>query len=233
MKTNKNRRGGLGLTIMMILTVLILGACSANNTTTATDTRTKVGIVLTEVGLGDRSFNDAAFDGLVQARNEKSIVFDYREPGDNAEAAFEEFAQAKFDLVIGLSDAVQADMEKVAAKYPDQQFLMIDSQSELPDIASISFRAEEGSYLAGVIAAMASTEDHVGFLGGIEIPVLRNFEQGFKQGVLAVKPNATVDVVYAGDFGNAELGEQLAAEMIQEKGADVIYVALVSQALAH
>ncbi|KLU58495.1 ABC transporter substrate-binding protein [Paenibacillus sp. VT-400] len=210
---------------MMILTVLILGACSANNTTTATDTRTKVGIVLTEVGLGDRSFNDAAFDGLVQARNEKSIVFDYREPGDNAEAAFEEFAQAKFDLVIGLSDAVQADMEKVAAKYPDQQFLMIDSQSELPNIASISFRAEEGSYLAGVIAAMASTEDHVGFLGGIEIPVLRNFEQGFKQGVLAVKPNATVDVVYAGDFGNAELGEQLATEMIQEKGADVIYVA--------
>ncbi|ETT33538.1 lipoprotein precursor [Paenibacillus sp. FSL R5-192] len=225
MKTNKNRRAGLGLTLMMILTVLILGACSANNTTTATDKRTKVGIVLTEVGLGDRSFNDAAFDGLVQARNEKSIVFDYREPGDNAEAAFEEFAQAKFDLVIGLSDAVQADMEKVAAKYPDQQFLMIDSQSELPNIASISFRAEEGSYLAGVIAAMASTEDHVGFLGGIEIPVLRNFEQGFKQGVLAVKPNATVDVVYAGDFGNAELGEQLATEMIQEKGADVIYVA--------
>ena len=135
MKTNKNRRAGLGLTLMMILTVLILGACSANNTTTVTDTRTKVGIVLTEVGLGDRSFNDAAFDGLVQARNEKSIVFDYREPGDNAEAAFEEFAEAKFDLVIGLSDAVQADMQKLAAKYPDQQFLMIDSQSELPNIA--------------------------------------------------------------------------------------------------
>ncbi|MGE6576963.1 BMP family lipoprotein [Paenibacillus xylanexedens] len=225
MKTNKYRRADLGLTIMMILTVLILGACSANNTTTATDTRTKVGIVLTEVGLGDRSFNDAAFDGLVQARNEKSIVFDYREPGDNAEAAFEEFAEAKFDLIIGLSDAVQADMEKVADKYPDQQFLMIDSQSELPNIASISFRAEEGSYLAGVIAAMASTEDHVGFLGGIEIPVLRNFEQGFKQGVLAVKPDATVDAVYAGDFGDADLGEQLAAQMIQEKGADVIYVA--------
>ncbi|MGE6667466.1 BMP family lipoprotein [Paenibacillus xylanexedens] len=225
MKTNKYRRADLGLTIMMILTVLILGACSANNTTTATDTRTKVGIVLTEVGLGDRSFNDAAFDGLVQARNEKRIVFDYREPGDNAEAAFEEFAEAKFDLIIGLSDAVQADMEKVADKYPDQQFLMIDSQSELPNIASISFRAEEGSYLAGVIAAMASTEDHVGFLGGIEIPVLRNFEQGFKQGVLAVKPDATVDAVYAGDFGDADLGEQLAAQMIQEKGADVIYVA--------
>ncbi|SDD74254.1 basic membrane protein A [Paenibacillus sp. CF095] len=227
MKTNKNRRAGLGLTLMMILTVLILGACSANNTTTATDTRTKVGIVLTEVGLGDRSFNDAAFDGLVQARNEKSIVFDYREPGDNltAEAAFEEFSEAKFDLIIGLSDTVQADMEKVVAKYPNQQFLMIDSQSELPNIASISFRAEEGSYLAGVIAAMASKEDHVGFLGGMEIPVLRNFEQGFKQGVLAVKPDATVDAIYAGDFGNAELGEQLAAQMIQEKGADVIYVA--------
>ncbi len=227
MKTNKSRRAGLGLTIMIILTVLILGACSASNTTTSTDTRTRVGIVLTEVGLGDRSFNDAAFDGLVQARDEKSIVFDYREPGENGsfEAAFEELAAAKFDLIIGLSDTVQPDMEKIAAKYPDQQFLLIDSQSELPNIASISFRAEEGSYLAGVIAAMASTSDHVGFLGGMEIPVLRNFEQGFEQGVLAVKPDAIVDVVYAGDFGNADLGEELAAQMIQDKGADVIYVA--------
>ncbi|WP_458125122.1 BMP family lipoprotein [Paenibacillus sp. Z3-2] len=225
METNKSIRSVL--TLMMILTVLMLGACSANNTTTTTDTRTKVGIVLTEVGLGDRSFNDAAFNGLVQARDEKSIFFDYREPGENgsAGAAFEEFAVAKFDLIIGLSDTVQADMEKIAAKYPDQQFLLIDSKSELSNIASISFRAEEGSYLAGVIAAMASTEDRVGFLGGMEIPVLRNFEQGFEQGVLAVKPNATVDVVYAGDFGNADLGEQLAAQMIQEKGADVIYVA--------
>ncbi|PQP83679.1 BMP family ABC transporter substrate-binding protein [Paenibacillus sp. PCH8] len=225
MKTNKYIRAGLAM--ILSLTLLVLGACSANTKTTATDTRTKVGIVLTEVGLGDRSFNDAAFDGLVQARDEKSIVFDYREPGANltAEAAFGEFAADQFDLIIGLSDTVQADMEKVAAKYPDQQFLLIDSKSELSNIASISFRAEEGSYLAGVIAGMATKENHVGFLGGMEIPVLHNFEQGFEQGVHAVKPDATVDVVYAGDFGNADLGEQLAAQMIQEKGADVIYVA--------
>ncbi|WP_440115824.1 BMP family lipoprotein [Paenibacillus sp. QZ-Y1] len=225
MKTNKYIRAGL--TMILILMVLSLGACSANNTTTATDTRTKVGIVLTEVGLGDRSFNDAAFDGLVQARNEKSIIFDYREPSKDltAEAAFEQLVEAKSDLIIGLSDVVQSDMEKVATKYPDQQFLMIDSQSELSNIASISFRAEEGSYLAGIIAGFATKEDHVGFLGGIDIPVLRNFEQGFEQGVKAVKPDAKVDVVYAGDFGNADLGKQIAVEMIQKQGADVIYVA--------
>ena len=102
---------------------------------------------------------------------------------------------------------------------------LIDSTSELPNIASISFRAEEGSYLAGVIAGMASKEKHVGFLGGMEIPVLKNFEQGFKQGVLSVNPEAAVDIVYAGDFGNADLGKKLAEQMIQDKGADVIYVA--------
>lgn len=225
MKTNHTTR--VGLTMILILMVFILGACSANPTSTATETRTKVGIVMTEVGLGDRSFNDAAFDGLVRARDENSIVFDYREPNEKltAEASFEQLAEAKFDLIIGLSDTIQADMEKVATKYPDQQFLLIDSQSELPNIASISFRAEEGSYLAGIIAGMATTEDHVGFLGGMEIPVLRNFEQGFEQGVLAANPDAKVDIIYAGDFGNAKLGEELAAQLIQENGADVIYVA--------
>ncbi|MFC9711430.1 BMP family protein [Paenibacillus sp. NPDC056933] len=225
MKTKRNMNAGF--TMMLMLMVLVLGACSANNNKTATDTRTRVGIVLTEVGLGDRSFNDAAFDGLVQARNEKSIVFDYREPSKDltTEAAFEQFAEAKVDLIIGLSDTAQADMEKVAAKYPDQQFLLIDSQSKLPNISSISFKAEEGSYLAGMIAGFATTDDHVGFLGGMDIPVLRNFQQGFEQGVKAVNPDATVDVVYAGDFGNAKLGEELASQMIEEKDADVIYVA--------
>nr|WP_154985264.1 BMP family ABC transporter substrate-binding protein [Paenibacillus xylanexedens] len=217
----------LGLTMLLALTLIMLAACSTSSKTATTDVKTRVGIVLTEVGLGDRSFNDAAFNGLVKGRDEKSIVFDYREPSKEltAEASFEEFSKDKFDLVIGLSDTVKADMEKVAAKYPDQQFLLIDSTSELPNIASISFRAEEGSYLAGVIAGMASKEKHVGFLGGMEIPVLKNFEQGFKQGVLAVNPEAAVDIVYAGDFGNADLGKQLAEQMIQEKGADVIYVA--------
>ncbi|KQY79633.1 ABC transporter substrate-binding protein [Paenibacillus sp. Root52] len=225
MKTNHTTR--VRLTMILILMVFILGACSANPKSTATETRTKVGIVMTEVGLGDRSFNDAAFDGLVRARDENSIVFDYREPNEKltAEASFEQLAEAKFDLIIGLSDTIQADMEKVATKYPDQQFLLIDSQSELPNIASISFRAEEGSYLAGIIAGMATTEDHVGFLGGMEIPVLRNFEQGFEQGVLAANPDAKVDIIYAGDFGNAKLGEELAAQLIQDNGADVIYVA--------
>ncbi|WP_366291243.1 BMP family ABC transporter substrate-binding protein [Paenibacillus sp. AN1007] len=217
----------MGLTILMALTLLVLAACSNSSKAAVADTKTRVGIVLTEVGLGDRSFNDAAFNGLVKARDEKSIVFDYREPSKDltAEAAFEEFSKEKFDLIIGLSNTVLTDMEKAAAKYPHQQFLLIDSQSALPNIASISFRAEEGSYLAGIVAGMASKENHVGFLGGMEIPALKDFEQGFKQGVLAVNPEAAVEAVYAGDFGNADLGKQLAQKMIQEQNVDVIYVA--------
>ncbi|CAI6083963.1 Membrane lipoprotein TmpC [Paenibacillus sp. JJ-100] len=215
----------MSLTMLVTLVLLLIGACSSKSETAATDAKTKVGIVLTEVGLGDRSFNDAAFNGLVKARDEKSIIFDYREPSKDLtpEAAFEEFSEEKFDLIIGLSNTILADMEKVATKYPDQQFLLIDGQSTLPNIASISFRAEEGSYLAGVLAAMASKENRVGFLGGLEIPVLKDFEKGFEQGVLAVNPEATVDVIYAGDFGNPDLGKQIANKMIQENGVDVIY----------
>ncbi|MBR2565904.1 MAG: BMP family ABC transporter substrate-binding protein [Paenibacillus sp.] len=215
----------MSLTMLVTLVLLLIGACSSKSETAAIDAKTKVGIVLTEVGLGDRSFNDAAFNGLVKARDEKSIVFDYREPSKDltAEAAFEEFSEQKFDLIIGLSNTILADMEKVATKYPDQQFLLIDGQSSLPNIASISFRAEEGSYLAGVLAAMASKENRVGFLGGLEIPVLKDFEKGFEQGVLAVNPEATVDVIYAGDFGDPDLGKQIAKKMIQENGVDVIY----------
>ncbi|MHA7581001.1 BMP family lipoprotein [Paenibacillus vandeheii] len=217
----------LGFTMMMILVVLVLGACSTTDKASPADQRTKVGIVLTDVGLGDHSFSDAAFEGLVEARNENSIVFDYKEPGKEltSEAAFEQFAADKVDLIIGLSDTVKADLEKVAQKYPDQHFLIIDGHSDLPNVTSMSFKAEEGSYLAGIIAGFATTEDHVGFLGGMDIPVLHNFQQGFEQGVQAANPNATVHVVYAGDFGNPDLGGQLAAQMIQEQRVDVIYVA--------
>ncbi|MET3938629.1 basic membrane protein A [Paenibacillus sp. PvP094] len=213
--------------MILIVMVLMLGACSSTENETAADERTKVGIVLTEVGLGDRSFNDAAFEGLVQARNENTIQFDYKEPGKDltAETAFEQFAQDGVDLIIGLSDTLLPDLEKVAQKYPEQPFLIVDGHSELPNVTSMSFRSEEGSYLAGMIAGFATTENHVGFLGGMEIPLLRDFQQGFEQGVQAVNPDATVQVVYAGDFGNSKLGEELAAKMIQEQDVDVIYVA--------
>jgi len=225
MKTKRDTRAVW--TMILLVMVLMLGACSSTQNETAADERTKVGIVLTEVGLGDRSFNDAAFEGLVQARNENTILFDYKEPGNDltAETAFEQFAQEGVDLIIGLSDTLLPDLEKVAQKYPDQQFLVVDGHSELPNVTSMSFRSEEGSYLAGMIAGFATTEDHVGFLGGMEIPLLRDFQQGFEQGVQAVNPEATVQVVYAGDFGNSKLGEELAAKMIQEQGVDVIYVA--------
>ena len=141
------------------------GACSSTENETAADERTKVGIVLTEVGLGDRSFNDAAFEGLVQARNENTIRFDYKEPGKDltTETAFEQFAQDGEDLIIGLSDTLLPDLEKVAEQYPEQQFLIVDGHSELPNVTSMSFRSEEGSYLAGMIAGFATTENHVGF----------------------------------------------------------------------
>ncbi|WP_018883977.1 BMP family lipoprotein [Paenibacillus massiliensis] len=218
------------LIFKLALVMLLLSACTAPGGEAGKDGkdgRITVGIVLTDVGLGDRSFNDAAFEGLAQERNENSIIFDYREPGKGmtTEEAFEHFAQDKVDLIIGLSDTVKADMEKVAERYPEQTFLIVDSQSELPNVHSILFKAEDGSFLAGIIAGFATKADKVGFLGGMDIPVLRDFQQGFEQGVQAVNPDASVEAVYANDFGNSELGAELASQMINEQGTDVIYVA--------
>jgi len=218
------------LVLNIFALLLLLTACSAPDGSTNGSTqenRIKIGVVLTEVGLGDRSFNDSAFDGLIQERNEGNIVFDYKEPGNGLtpEQAFEQFAQEKMDLIIALTDTVKADLEKVAGKYPDQTFLMLDGDSELPNINSIKFKAEEGSYLAGMIAGFATKDNQIGFLGGMDIPVLHDFQEGFEQGVHAVNPDARVHAVYAGDFGKPELGAQLASQMMQDQGTDVIYVA--------
>ncbi|MBE0344380.1 BMP family ABC transporter substrate-binding protein, partial [Paenibacillus sp. 28ISP30-2] len=127
----------------------------------------KVGIVLSDIGLGDQSYSDAAFRGLVKARDEGKIVFEYREISKTKtyDAAFEQLVQEKSDLIIGLGYMVKESLETVAKKYPDRKFVIVDEKSDLPNVASITFKEEEGSFLAGVVAGMASRTDQVGFIG--------------------------------------------------------------------
>lgn len=212
--------------ILLILFVLIGSLAGCSGEEKKKKERVKIGIMLSDVGLGDQSFSDAAFSGLMKARDELDILFDYRElqTSGSYEKGFIELVEEGNDLVVGLGFMVLEDLEKVAKKYPEQRFILIDSVSELENITSITFKEEQGSFLTGAIAGMVSKTNKIGFIGGADVPLIRKFSAGFEQGVKAVNPDAEILVNFAGDFGNAELGAKIASEMIANN-ADVLYAA--------
>ncbi|MGE7673455.1 BMP family lipoprotein [Lysinibacillus sp. NPDC094403] len=211
---------------------LILASCGNNtaqnedSTELRVEDRFKVGIMLPDVGLGDQSFGDLAVAGLVKARDELGIVFDYRELGSepNYEKGIKELVEEGNDLVIAVGYSLQEDLEKVAKANPEQQFVLVDSESDVENIHSITFKENEGSYLAGALAAMTSKTGKVAFLGGMVDPVIQKFEKGFAEGAKAINPKIEVIVTYADTFSDDKVGKAIAADMITQ-GADVLYAA--------
>jgi len=205
--------------------ILVLSACSNTAENPETD-NLKVGIMLSDAGLGDQSFSDMGFAGLEKARDELGISFDYRELQDTQtyEQGLNELVDEGNHLVIGLGFSIQEDLEKVAKENPDVSFLLIDSQSELPNVHNITFKEDEGSFLVGLVAGMKTQSNVVGFVGGEDVELIHKFEAGFVAGVKAANPEAKVVSKYAGTFGDDKLGESIAKEMITA-GADYIYPA--------
>ncbi|KON86299.1 ABC transporter substrate-binding protein [Sporosarcina globispora] len=211
------------LPILLIFS-LLLAACATEKSTNQ-NKEYKIGILLSDTGLGDESFNDSAFRGLEKARGELGILFDYKEaPDGNFEKPLEELVKENNDLVIGLGFSAQEALEKTAKKYPDQQFLLIDAVSELDNVVSLTFKEHEGSFLVGMLAAMTSKTDKLGFIGGVDVSVIHHFENGFVQGAKHFNPKIEILTAYAGTFGDAALGEKMAEKQIAE-GADFIYPA--------
>lgn len=215
--------------VLLLVASLLLSSCSIQNTANVAKgkKRVKIGIMLSSVGLGDQSFSDAAFNGLVKARDDKGVFFEYREPSKNMtfEQGFTELVKDDCDLVVGLGFSVKDSIEKVAKKYPKQNFLLIDETSDLPNITSLTFKEEEGSFLVGAVAGLITKSNVVGFVGGMDVPLIRKFEKGFVEGVKATNPKAKLVEDYAGDFGKADLGAQIASKMYEQGNADTIYAA--------
>jgi basic membrane protein A len=210
---------------MLLIFTLLLSACSASEKSANKDKEYKIGILLSDTGLGDESFNDSAFRGLEKARDELGILFNYKEaPDGNFDKPLEELVKEENDLVIGLGFSVQEALEKTAKKYPDQQFLLIDAVSGLDNVVSLTFKEHEGSFLVGMLAAMTSKTGKLGFIGGLDVPVIHHFENGFIQGAKHVNPQIEILIEYAGSFGNAGLGGKIAEKQIAA-GADFIYPA--------
>lgn len=196
----------------------------------------KVGIVFDIGGKNDRSFNAAAWEGVKRAEKELPICLYDVEPGNptSIEPAMRAFAEKNFDLIVGVGFAQGPIMQSVATDYPNINFAIIDGviQDEngtpYPNVASLVFREHEGSYLVGMIAASKSKSGVLGFLGGMDIPLIHRFNKGYEEGALSVNPKARFLTNYVGvndaAWNNPAKGKELALAQI-EQGADVIFTA--------
>jgi basic membrane protein A len=209
---------------------LLLSACGGQSTAASEVGKIRVGIVFDIGGKDDRSFNNAAWQGVQRAAKDFPIVLRDIEPGTpNAiEPAMRAFAERGYDLIIGVGFAQAPIMEQVAKDYPHIHFAIIDGVSELPNVASLIFKEHEGSYLVGMLAAKTTKTGTIGFLGGMDIGLIHRFEKGYEEGAQSVNPNIRVVQNYVGvtdgAWNNPGKGKELSLAQIQ-KGADVIFTA--------
>ena len=206
---------------------------AASSPTPAAEKPYSVGLVFDIGGRGDNSFNDSAARGIEKAKAELGIVAEELEPGDGAdrESALRQLAAKEHALVLGIGFLFTDDVDAVAKDFPDKRFACVDytitpGKTPPANAVALKFKEEEGSFLVGALAALVSKTNKVGFVGGMEIPLIKKFEAGFKAGVKAVKPDATVIVKYAGvtgeAFKNPAKGKELSIA-IYSQGADVIF----------
>lgn len=190
----------------------------------------KVGLVLDKGGKDDKSFNTAAYLGATKAEKDLKIDLKYVEATDtNAiENLHRAFARKNFDLIIGIGFAQTEAVKKVAAQFPKVKFALVDGEVSAPNVRSLLFADHEGSFLVGAVGALKSSSGKLGFIGGMDIPLIRRFQMGYEAGAKHVNPKAQVLTNYIGVTGeawnNPPKAKELALAQIS-KGADVIFVA--------
>lgn len=224
-------RAARALFALVIVSTITLLSVSCNPAIPQQDkNKIHVGIVFDIGGKDDRSFNAAAWEGVKRAAKDLPIVLRDVEPGDpnSIEPAMRAFAERGYDLIIGVGFAQTDIMKDVATDYPNINFAIIDGVIELPNVASLVFKEHEGSYLVGMIAASKSKSGVLGFVGGMDIPLIRRFEVGYEEGARAINPRIRVIDNYVGvtdaAWNNPGKGKELAVAQIG-KGADVIFTA--------
>jgi basic membrane protein A len=217
---------------VIALAFCLVGGCNTGDDATEVDAF-RVGMVFDVGGKGDKSFNDSAYRGLLRAADDFEIEHTEFEPGQDAdrETGLRKLAQADYDVIIGVGFLFSEAMRNVAVDYPDVSFACVDFDvrpgETLPgNLAGLKFREEEGSFLVGVLAAMYSETGRLGFVGGMDIPLIHKFEAGYVAGARYVDPAISTTVAYAGTtpqaFADPARGKELALLQFG-RGVDVIY----------
>jgi basic membrane protein A len=188
------------------------------------------GLIIDLGGKFDRSFNESAFNGAQRWAEETGG--DYRETELQSEAQREQsmrrMAESGADPIVVLGFANASTLEQIAPDYPETSFAIIDSVVDQPNVQSIVFTEHEGSYLVGVLAAMASETGTVSFVGGMDIPLIQKFACGYAQGVKSVNPDAEIIVNMTGTtpaaWNDPVRGGELTRAQVSQ-GSDVVYAA--------
>ncbi|MGE0614670.1 MAG: BMP family protein [Bacteriovoracia bacterium] len=191
-----------------------------------------VGVVFDRGGKNDRSFNQSAYEGVQRAEKELGIQLKYVEAtDDNAFVPMlRKFATGNYDLIVGIGVGQADAVKTVAAQFPQKHFAIVDAEVNLPNVRSLLFQEHEGSFLMGAIAALKASKSggKVGFIGGMDIPLIRRFQMGYEHGVKAVNPKMEVLTNYVGVTSGAWNDPPRAKELARaqyKNGAAVIFSA--------
>ncbi|NLX61087.1 MAG: BMP family ABC transporter substrate-binding protein [Tissierellia bacterium] len=232
----------LSLILALTLAVMLfLTACSGETTTPAEDetpstgeeSSLKVGLVLAG-GLGDRSFYDSAHEGVEKAKEDLGIEFKVYECRNDPSLYTDQVVQASeyADVVALVGHEFYDISQQIPLEFPDVYYIYVDNEIPgIDNLITISYMENEGSFLAGALAAMLTTETSIegiddakviGMVGGLDIPVIRNFYVGYEAGAKYIDPDVDVRVIYAGDFEDPAKGKE-AATALYSGGADIIF----------
>ncbi len=225
------------LTTVVALTLAACGGGSSSDEASADGSKT-INISAPLSGqLGDKSFMDSANEGLQSAAKDFGVKVKVIEAGADDAPAWERnlteaSASGKNDLIVTGGTVMASTLKKVAAQFPEQKYLIFDSPSVGDNVTGISYAQNEGAFLAGALAALvtknpdtfprAKGTNKIGLVGGMDIPVIRDFAVGYEQGAKAIDPSIEVDVRFVGDFESAQGAFDLATAMYND-GSDVVY----------
>ena len=223
----------LGLATVMSASMLVgCGAKSDSDAPSADNGEKvfKVGMITDTGGVNDESFNQSTWKGFQDAQEKfgkDKLEIKYLESKQDADYVqnIDTFADEEMDLIIGVGFKLEPAITEAAKNYPEQEFALIDAvcEGEQPEnVTSLLFEDNASAYLTGLVAGKMTETNKVGFIGGMESPVISKFDYGFRAGVKAANPDAEIMVQYANSFTDSALGKTIANQM-HSKGADIIF----------
>ncbi|MFC0211800.1 BMP family protein [Paenibacillus chartarius] len=230
---------GLSLTLMLSAAVVLSGCgakdngasnggtapAPANNASggAAPSQTFKLGMVTDIGGVNDKSFNQSAWEGLNKLKG-NGVEVKYLQSKSDADYVpnLNQFVKDGYTLTWGIGFLMGDQLKTVATQNPDAKLAIIDNVVDAKNVASVTFAENEGAYLVGVVAGLMTKTNKIGFVGGVDIPVIKRFDLGFEAGVKAVNPKAEIVKNYTGAFDKPDLGKAAAATMYNNN-VDIIF----------
>jgi len=227
---NKKRIVAAILSVAVVATLFTGCTKKEAGQTPSTGKKVKIGLTTDEGGLNDKSFNQSANEGILKAKKDLGVEYKALESTkkEDYQSNLDALVNTNCDLSFAVGFQMESAMKEMAKKYTNKKFAIIDSVVDAPNVASITFKEQEGSFLMGIIAGKSTASNKVGFIGGKDFELINRFEAGYAAGVKAVNPAAAENLInrkyvkYADSFADVNKGYELANALINE-GCDVIY----------